>query len=137
MEREKEEREPTVNHSRMQPFANSTTHQKDGHPGQPDVVERDGPVEWVPLPWPAVGVVHVPVDAVRVVPDALLDAGAALHVVLLVGREVGALVHPGAVGHGADEVLLAAGVAEEVGVKVVAGREEDGNQWRFGQSWLV
>ena len=64
-------------------------------------------MEGVDLAGLAIGEVLVPVDAVSLVGEAGLDAGVALVAVLLERGQVVALVHAGAVGHRADELLLA------------------------------
>lgn len=80
-------------------------------------------MEWVLLTRLAVLVVDVPVDAVRLVVQAGLERRVALDPVDHVGGKVVALVHPGAVGQGADELLLAVLRHVLQGIDLLAGKK--------------
>lgn len=82
------------------------SYQKYGNPCQTDVIERNGAVKRIDFAGLAVRVVLIPVDTIRVVDEALLDGGSALHVVLHEERQVVALMHPGGVRRRTDEFLV-------------------------------
>ena len=87
-------------------------------------------MEGVDLARFAVGVVKVPVDAVRVVVEALLDGGVALEAVLHEGREVVALMHPGRVWRRTDELLLAVRLLVVAGVNLTSGKtKKEEKRW--------
>lgn len=56
-------------------------------------------MKWIDFPWLAIRVVLVPVDALCVIVQPSLNGGVTLHAVLLVDRQIGTLVHAGAVGN--------------------------------------
>ena len=83
------------------------SYQKNGDPSQANVVKGYGPAERVDLSGRALRVVLVPVDAVCLVMEPLLQAGVALSPVLVdeVGQRA-AFVHPGVALRRADEFFL-------------------------------
>ena len=103
----------------------SDSYQENGHPGETDVVEGDGPVEGVLVARLAVRVVQVPVDAVGLVVQSRLHGCVALAVALFVRGQVVALVHARAVGHRADVVLLTVGLLEVHLGQVVAVKKKE------------
>ena len=89
------------------------TYKKDGHPRQANVIKGDRAAEGVDLSRLAIGVVQVPVDAVRLIDQPGLKAGNAFNAILRdKGRQGVTLVHAGAVLSGADELLVRAILAE-------------------------